>query len=111
MRLSCEITGSDPLSDSIWQFTCLPLDFRLDTHKTKGVFDLTLQPHSDACDPKFIGRIDFSNSIVNGLPQEVGSNLFHEWFERLNLSFKKRIVPLTHNWPLYRQFVDAWFRP
>jgi len=109
--IDSETTGLDPFNHCMWQFTCLPLDFRLDVHKEIGVFDIKLQPTSTLYDPKAVGYGRFSDAMMYGLPSEIGCNLFHEWFERLPLGFKKRICVLAHNWPFDREFVKAWLGP
>ena len=106
--IDCETTGLDPLMHSIWQFTCLPLDFRLDPHSEIGVFDVQLQPTTEHYDSKALSRSKFAEAMTQGLAAEVGANLFHEWFERLPLGFKKRIMVLAHNWPFDREFIRNW---
>jgi len=35
-------------------------------------------------------------------------DLFVEWFERLDLPFKKSLVPMAHNWAFESSFLKAW---
>jgi len=106
--IDCETTGLNPMQHYIWQFTCLPLDFRLDPHKDVGPFDILLCPPPDDYDTNAISKKDFVRAKLHGLPYETGANLFHEWFERLPLGFKKRICVLAHNWPFDREFTKMW---
>ncbi len=38
-------------------------------------------------------------------------DLLLEWFERLELPFGKKLVPLAHNWGFEKSFTDAWLGP
>ena len=103
-----ETTGLDPMVHSIWQFACIPLDFRLNPHKDISPFEITLSPANQVFDRKAIPAKRFEFVKETGVPQEVGVELFYEWFQRLPLGFKKRICPLAHNWPFDREFIRAW---
>ena len=35
-------------------------------------------------------------------------DLFVEWFERLDLPFKKGLVPLAHNWAFESSWLKEW---
>lgn len=106
--IDSETTGLDPLTHSIWQFSCIPLNFHLDPHPDIGPFDVEIQPQSEIFDPKAISENRFKHVCRNGIPSEVAANLFHEWFGRLPLGHKKRINVLAHNWPFDREFIKTW---
>lgn len=109
--IDCETTGLDYYKHNIWQFTCLPLDYRLDQHKEIGPFDIKLRPETGVFDTRALSKKSFDDALIHGIPQEVGANLFHEWFERLPLGHKKRICVLGHNWPFDREFIRHWLGP
>jgi len=106
--IDCETTGTDPTIHCIWQFSCLPLGFDLYPHKSIPPFNITLQPWNKNRDPRAVNEKKYIHATNYGLEQERAANLFDEWFNRLNLGLKKRIIPLAHNWPFDREFIKFW---
>jgi DNA polymerase III epsilon subunit-like protein len=103
----CETTGTDPYKHDIWQICCMPLDFKLKSTGTP--FEVLLKPRNvENRDPSAITKKNFNRALLTGMDYEIASSLFIEWVERLNLGFKKRIVPLAHNWPFDRGFIIEW---
>ena len=103
----CETTGIDPLNYDIWQICCLPLDFSL--QPTGTPFEVLLKPRNvNNRDSNAITKKNFNRALLYGMDYEIASTLFVEWVERLNLGFKKRIIPLAHNWPFDRSFIIEW---
>jgi len=104
-----ETTGLDPYKHDIWQFCCLALDFSLKVDKEFIPFDLGLKPRNvENRDPSAISKKRFNHAIVSGMDYDIGASLFVEWCDRLGLGFKKRIMPLAHNWPFDREFIIEW---
>jgi DNA polymerase III alpha subunit (gram-positive type) len=52
--------------------------------------------------------LNIDNLVANAPSQSKAADLFDEWFQRLNLPFKKQIVPLAHNYPFERGFLTHW---
>lgn len=103
----CETTGLDPLKHDMWQFCCTPLDFNL--MPASLPFELLLKPRNpENRDTSAVSKKNFNKAILTGMDYEVAEGLFIEWIERLNLGFKKRIMPLAHNWPFDRAFIIEW---
>ena len=46
--------------------------------------------------------------MLHAPESEKVADLLVEWFERLELPFKKRLVPLAHNWAFESSFLKAW---
>jgi len=104
-----ETTGLDPYKHDIWQFCCLPLDFGLKLDKKFTPCELMLSPRNiENRAPGAISKANFNKAVLSGLNYEVSANVFVEWCERLGLGFKKRIMPLAHNWPFDREFIIEW---
>ena len=106
--IDTETTGLNPMYHSIWQFACVPLDFRLDPHPTIGPIELILQPVHKTFDRKAISQTNFDRAMTTGMDSCVAGELFNEWFERLPIGHMKRISVLGQNWPFDREFVKAW---
>ncbi len=68
--------------------------------------------------PKHPERVERSASQVHGLDIDDlvanspdcwrAADLFDEWFQRLNLPFKKQLIPLAHNWAFEKGFLSHW---
>jgi len=110
--VDCETTGLDPMNYDMWQFCCVPLNFALKPDKKRSPFDIKLKPqHIENRQPNAISKRKFNDAVLYGMDYEVAANLFNEWFERLGLGLKKRIVPLAQNWPFDRGFIIEWLGP
>ena len=39
------------------------------------------------------------------------AELFEKWFEKFNLKYRKKIMPLSHDWCYHREFIKNWLLP
>ena len=46
--------------------------------------------------------------LLHAPSQDKVHDLFVEWFERLDLPFKKSLVPMAHNWAFEASFLKEW---
>jgi DNA polymerase III epsilon subunit-like protein len=68
--------------------------------------------------PQYPKRVEGEATMVHGLniddlvtncpDQWKAADLFDEWVQRLNLPFRKQLVPLAHNWAFERGFLTHW---
>lgn len=105
----CETTGLDPLNHDMWQICCMPLDFNL--RSTATPFEVMLKPRNMNRDSGAISKANFNKAVLTGMEYEIAASLFVEWVERMELGFRKRIMPLAHNWPFDRSFIIEWLGP
>lgn len=112
-----ETTGLDSTKHEIYQIAILPLNGSLKTHAHHRIFDIVLRPDNvDDIDwegmDKNNNRKDVLHALTHGIDQSMGAELLVDWFERLRLPEKKRIVPLAHNWAgIDREFIGKWLGP
>jgi len=52
--------------------------------------------------------LDIDDLVNNAPDQWKAADLFDEWVQRLNLPFRKQLVPLAHNWAFERGFLTHW---
>ena len=52
--------------------------------------------------------IPMEELLLHAPTQDKVRDLFVEWFERLDLPFKKSLVPLAHTWAFEASFLKAW---
>ena len=111
VSVDLETTGRQPGFHEIIQVACVPLGPDL-----KPAADL--QPFYTEVRPDFPERAEKQAMCKHSIPmeelllhaptQDKVRDLFVEWFERLDLPFKKSLVPLAHNWAFEASFLKAW---
>lgn len=123
--IDVETTGFDPAANDIVEICVLPLDFALDPHQRILPFSLEMAPRRlDTIDPEIYTiqkRLDsgygenmcqnmekIKDLVRRGVHQDKGAEMFVEWFERLLLPSRKRIMPIAHNWVFDRAFIIEW---
>ncbi len=55
-----------------------------------------------------IPRVKLSDCVKNGLEPSLAADRLEEWLHMLNLPHGKKIVPLTMNWPIMREYLHTW---
>jgi len=109
--IDVETTGLDPTIHEIIQICALPLDHELNPHKHFRPFYTYLAPQNpEGADPRAtdVNRVKLAEIVLSGLDPGQAADLFLGWFEKLQLGWNKRLVPLAHNWPFDRDFLKTW---
>jgi DNA polymerase III epsilon subunit-like protein len=106
-----ETTGRMPGYHEIIQVGVQPLDSDFNPLKNVLPFNMNIAP-------EFIERAEKEATTVHGLnleelqrtamSKERVADLFGEWVQRLDLPFRKSMVPLAHNWAFEAGFLKAW---
>lgn len=106
-----ETTGSRPGYHEPIQIAVVPLDSDLKPIESVRPFYRYIRPdYPERAEPAAtrVHKIDINWLRTHALPQDVVADLFREWFENLNLPFKKVLIPLAHNWPFEYGFFGEW---
>lgn len=125
--IDTETTGLDYLQNEIIEIAVIPLDGALEVSRIHKIFHVTLKPDNlDAIQPDAVrvmktydnDMIDYTDmtaskekifaALASGIEQSRGEDLFNDWFHRLDLLPKKRIIPIAYNWPFDRDFIRQW---
>lgn len=112
--IDCETTGLDPSIHELISVAILPLNNFLDIHPKIMPFTAVMQPITPETATEEALKINgftLDQLASQGMPQSTASELFERWFQRLNLPFRKKIVPLAHNWPFDKSFLIQWLGP
>lgn len=106
-----ETTGLMPGYHEIIQVAVQPLDAMLEPMQGVKPFYTTIAP-------EYPERAEGAAQNVHGLnlqtlketslDQWKVADLFDEWFQRLELPYRKSMVPLAHNWAFESGFLKAW---
>jgi len=106
-----ETTGRVAGYHEIIQIAVVPLTSSIDPVPDVNPFYMNLAPaHPDRCEPEArrVHGLDITE-LVNNCPDAWKvADLFDEWFQALNLPFKKNLIPMAHNWAFERGFLTHW---
>ena len=117
--IDTETTGvEDGPSDlnviEIVELAVIPLDHNLEIHKGFPPFITKLKPEllgPNDVRPPGMSEKKFMDYMMYGHSQYTASELFTEWFNKLNLGTNKKITPLAHNWPFDHKMLHSWLGP
>jgi DNA polymerase III epsilon subunit-like protein len=59
-------------------------------------------------DASSVHKIDLEQLRLHAASADRIADLLIEWWEKLDLPFEKKLVPLAHNWPFENSFFRAW---
>lgn len=106
-----ETTGRQAGYHEIVQIAVQPLDAHI--NPLPGVL-----PFYTNIKPEYIRRIDpdsmrvhklqLTDLLSSALNKMKVADLFDEWFQRLDLPYRKSLVPLAHNWAFEAGFLKDW---
>ena len=105
-----ETTGRESGFHEIIQIGLQPLDADLQPSKDVRPFYTTIKPdHPERAETSAsaVHRLDYTD-LMNAPDKWKVADLFDDWFQRLDLPFRKSIIPLAHNWAFEAGFLKAW---
>lgn len=106
-----ETTGLLPGHHDVIQIAVLPLDGKIKPLKTIMPFYMDMKPKfPENVDKKAmtVTNIDYVKLMSRAIEPWRAVDLFEEWFKRLNLPERKRIVPLATNYLFDKPFIEDW---
>ncbi len=98
----------------IVQMAIVPLNSDLRPLEGVRPFYTNIKPlHPERAEPQAcrVHGISINELMLNAPERDRVQDLLMEWFERLELPFGKKLVPLAHNWGFEKSFTDAWLGP
>lgn len=108
--IDVETTGREPGYHEIIQIAVQPLDSDLRPLKEVRPFYTTIKPdYPERAERSAtaIHRLNF-HELIHAPDKWKVADLLDEWFQRLDLPFRKSIMPLAHNWGFECGFLKAW---
>lgn len=110
--IDTETSGLDPDEHCIWQLAVIPLNNDLEPSEDHYPFNIEMDLSKwDNIDYQYLSKKKIEWLGIHGMNPNVALDLFVEWIERLGLPERKRIMPLAHNWPFDRSFIEKWMGP
>jgi DNA polymerase III epsilon subunit-like protein len=111
VSVDLETTGRRPSYHEIIQIACVPLGPELKPAPGLMPFYTEIKPNfpeREEKQAKYKHNIPTEQLLLHAPDQDKVKDLFVEWFERLDLPFKKSLVPLAHNWAFEASFLKEW---
>jgi DNA polymerase III epsilon subunit-like protein len=112
--IDVETTGLEVGTHDIIEIAIVPLNHMIDPFKKYRPFVMKLKPkRPENVSPRAMGKtgLTLADVTLNGMDPWKASDMLEEWFERLQLPVRHNIVPLAHNWPFDREFIQEWCGP
>lgn len=110
--IKTELTGPDPLMHELIEVAIVPLDHMLGLHSTFPLFNMRMRPQvlnpSDDFKGCRLSRNEIAEACLRGIDRDKVADLLFNWFQDMDLPPKKRIIPLTWNFPAERQILINW---
>ncbi len=106
-----ETTGRMPGYHEIIQIAIQPLDSNLDPLSDVHPFYMHIAPdyperaEKEATTVHGLNIYDLQKTAIN---QSRAADMFDEWFQNLDLPYRKSLVPMAHNWAFEAGFLKAW---
>jgi DNA polymerase III epsilon subunit-like protein len=109
VAVDTETTGLIPGYHEIIQIAVVPLNSEFEPHEGLRHFYMNIAPdHPD----RQSGAVDVHGidtaELATCVSQEEAADMFDQWYTELELPFRKRLVPLAHNWAFERSFLLHW---
>jgi DNA polymerase III epsilon subunit-like protein len=110
--IDIETTGLDFRKDEILEIAIVPLAMNLKPHPKVLPFEIIMKP-DDPSEYKnnqvLLPGMTLVDILNRGVEKEMAAQLLIEWFERIPLPERKRIIPLGQNYMQFdRLFLKEW---
>lgn len=106
-----ETTGRRAGYHEIIQIAIVPLDSEFKPNPLAEPFIRYIAPkykNRQERQSGFVHGLSLDDLILSAPSSEQVEKYLMEWFEKLDLPFKKAIIPLAHNWAFESAFLKAW---
>lgn len=106
------LTGNDPEEHEIIEVAIVPFDITFGLHEAFHLFNMRMRPGNLQPEDDFktckLSRPEISDTCLRAFDRDKVADLLLDWFLNMKLGPKKRIIPLTHNFPVERQNLVNW---
>jgi DNA polymerase III epsilon subunit-like protein len=109
--IDLETTGTQPGWHEIIQIAVVPLDADFKPFDTVRPFYTHLKPlHPERISAGASSKHGISTEelLLHAPEPDRVADWLAEWFEKLQLPFKRSLIPLAHNWAFESSFLKAW---
>jgi DNA polymerase III epsilon subunit-like protein len=109
--IDCETTGLQYNKHDIIQIAIIPVTPGFEPNLDIDYFHCFIKPRRPEnidLESNKVNRGRVVEAINNGMEPDTAEERLREWFAKLNLPFKKGIVPLGSNYAFDRDFIMDW---
>lgn len=106
-----ETSGLDPKKNDIIQIAIIPLAPDFEVSKKHTAFTVLLKPkRPENVSPDLPRKMKnkFLDACINGMDPWTAVDRFEEWFQKLHLPPRKKIVPVGSNFSFDQAFLTEW---
>jgi DNA polymerase III epsilon subunit-like protein len=104
-----ETTGRMPGYHEIIQIAVQPLDSEMAPCTQPFYLKIAPEyPERVEKEASTVHGIDIAELVQTAVSQSRAADMFDEWFQSLDLPYRKSLVPLAHNWAFEAGFLKAW---
>lgn len=105
------MTGLHQEEAEMCEICVLPLDKELEPHDELLMFNMRIKPERpEDIDWKhsYFGKAQMADVILNSYDSAKVSDLFVEWFDGMDLKYRKQLLPIGHDYMMTRQVLINW---
>ena len=110
--IDIETSGLDPEKDELLEIAIVPLKPNLTINYDLKPFDIIIQPKwpdNFQNNQILLPGMTLADVMLQGLEAWTAVDLLEQWYEKLNLPERKKIMPLGHNYVAFdRPFLQKW---
>lgn len=110
--LKTELTGPDPEMHELIEVAVVPVNQMLEIHEDYPLFNLRVRPMEPNPFDDFkecrLSRSEIAQACLRAFDRDKVADLLLDWFHGMHLPFRKKIIPLTYNFPRERQILINW---
>lgn len=106
-----ETTGEDPRKCDIVEICIILVDnFIRPSTQIIPFYNqiMSFRPENIDLNTMTLTRTKLIDATKNGIEPSLAADRLESWFDELDLPLGKKIVPLTFNWPLMREYLHTW---
>ncbi len=109
--IGIECTGPDPTRHELAEVCVLPMNHMLEMHDDLILFNMKMRiemPEEIDWSKTRIHKTEVGELTHSANFRDTVSEYFLKWFQELQLPFRKKIIPLTYNYPYVRAVLHGW---
>lgn len=104
-------TGPDPIMHELCEICILPLDQMLRPHPQLMLFNMQMipeQPENIDYNHCRLTKVEMARVKVTGHDNMKVADLLIDWFTRMNMNTRKKIIPIGHNFASKLPVIRDW---
>lgn len=109
--IGLETTGPDPTRHELAEVCILPMNHMLVPHTELILFNMRMRiemPEEINWSQTRLSKAEVAELTQTGHPRDYVAELFLQWFKAMDMPFRKKLIPLCHNFAYGRAVLLNW---